>query len=71
LVFQFDTGAQVSGFLILPAHGHAAFTLPSRFPASAGGRGSILFTASSPDITVVGLSFSPTGTTFTSLSSFQ
>jgi len=71
LVFQFDTGAQVSGFLVLPAHGHAAFTLPSRFPASAGGRGSILFTASSPDITVVGLSFSPTGTTFTSLSSFQ
>ena len=70
LVFQFDTGAQVSGSLVLPAHGHAAFTLPSRFPASAGGRGSILFSASSPDITVVGLRFSPNGS-FTSLSSFQ
>jgi len=36
----------------------------------AGVRGSILFSASSPDITVVGLRFNPAGS-FTSLSSFQ
>jgi len=70
LLFQFDNGSQTSGSLTLGPHAHAAFTLPSRFPAAAAGRGSILFTAPSSDITVVGLRFSPNGS-FTSLSSFQ
>jgi len=70
LVFQFDNGAQFSGALILPAHGHTAFTLPTMFPSTAGGRGSITFTTSSASLTVVGLEFSTSGA-FTSLSSFQ
>jgi Putative Ig domain len=70
LVFQFDTGAQIIGSLTLGPHAHTAFVLPTMFSSTAGGRGSILFTAPSPDVTVVGLSFSPTGS-FTSLSSFQ
>ena len=70
LVFQFDTGAQITGSLTLGPHAHTAFVLPTMFSSTAGGRGSILFTAPTPDITVVGLSFSPSGS-FTSLSSFQ
>jgi hypothetical protein len=70
LVFQLDTGAQISGSLFLTAHAHTAFSLATMFPAVAGARGSILFSASSPDITVVGLRFNPAGS-FTSLSSFQ
>jgi len=70
LVFQLDTGAQISGSLSLAAHAHTAFSLATMFPVVAGVRGSILFSASSPDITVVGLRFNPAGS-FTSLSSFQ
>jgi hypothetical protein len=70
LVFQLDNGSQISGSLFLTAHAHTAFSLPVMFPAVAGARGSILFIASSPDITVVGLRFNPAGS-FTSLSSFQ
>jgi large repetitive protein len=70
LVFQLDTGAQISGSLFLTAHAHTAFSLATMFPVVAGVRGSILFSASSPDITVVGLRFNPAGS-FTSLSSFQ
>jgi putative Ig domain-containing protein len=70
LTFQLDNGAQISGSLFLPAHAHTAFDLATRFPVVAGERGSILFTASSPDIAVVGLSFSPGGS-FASLESFQ
>ena len=71
LVFQLENGSQINGSLFLAAHAHKAFDLATLFPAVAGVRGSILFTASTPDITVVGLSFNPGATTFTSLSSFQ
>jgi hypothetical protein len=70
LTFQLDNGAQTSGSLFLTAHAHTAFDLATRFPTVAGARGSILFTASSPDIVVVGLEFIPGGS-FTSLGSFQ
>jgi hypothetical protein len=70
LTFQFDDGSEISGSLFLPAHAHVAFALPTRFSVTAGARGSILFSASSPDITVVGLRFNPNGS-FTSLGSFQ
>jgi len=70
LTFQFDDGSEISGSLFLTAHAHTAFVLPTRFSSTAGARGSILFTASSPDVTVVGLRFNPNGS-FTSLGSFQ
>jgi hypothetical protein len=71
LVFQLENGSQINGSLLLTAHAHKAFDLATMFPAVAGVRGSIVFTASSPDITVVGLSFTPGATGFTSVSSFQ
>jgi hypothetical protein len=71
LVFQLENGSQINGSLFLTAHAHKAFDLATMFPSVAGVRGSILFTASSPDITVVGLSFTPGALAFTSLSSFQ
>lgn len=70
LVFQLDDGSEIGGSLFLPARAHTAFNLATRFPVLAGARGSILFAASSPDITVVGLSFNPNGS-FASLASFQ
>jgi hypothetical protein len=70
LVFQLDNGSQIGGSLFLPAHAHMAFVLPTKFTSVAGARGSILFTASSPDITVMGLRFNPNGS-FASLESFQ
>ena len=71
LVFQLENGSQINGSLFLTARAHKAFDLATMFPSVAGVRGSILFTASSPDITVVGLSFTPGATAFTSFSSFQ
>lgn len=70
LLFQFDNGAQTSGSLVLGPHAHTAFTLPSMFPAVTGGRGSVVLTAATPDITAVVLRFSPNGS-FTTLGSFQ
>ena len=70
LLFQFDNGAQTSGALVLGPHAHMAFTLPSMFPAVTGGRGSVVLTAATPDITAVVLRFSPNGS-FTTLGSFQ
>ena len=70
LLFQLDNGAQASGSLYLPPHAHKAFVLPTMFPAVAGARGTVEFTAASSDIAVLGLRFSPTNS-FTSLGSFQ
>jgi hypothetical protein len=70
MTFQTDTGATSNGFLSLPPNAHMAFGLTSMFPGLGGQRGSILFTASTPDIVVLGLRFSPTNS-FTSLDSFQ
>jgi hypothetical protein len=65
-----ESGAQTNVAITLPAHGHTAFVLPAAYPATAGARGSIRFSPSSPDIAVVGLRFSPNNS-FTSLASLQ
>jgi len=72
ILFTADNGAQTTGSLSLGPSAHTAFqvTQPSAFPSLAGVRGSIQFTAPTPDITVVGLRFSPTNS-FTSLGEFQ
>jgi hypothetical protein len=70
VLLQLENGSQTSGSIFLPAHAHVAFVAPTRFPFIAGARGSILFTAPTADLTVVGLQFTPTGS-FTSLGSFQ
>jgi hypothetical protein len=69
-LFQLENGSAVNGSLSLPAHAHTAFALTTMFPSLAGVRGSIEFTAQTPDIAVVGLRFSPTNS-FTSLGEFQ
>jgi hypothetical protein len=70
MTFQADTGAQTTGLVLLPPHGHATFVVPTAFPASAGTRGSVNVTASSPDIAVLGLRFTPS-LSFTSLGTFE
>jgi hypothetical protein len=70
LTFQTDTGAVSTGSLVLAPNAHTAFVLTSKFPALAGLRGSIVFSAATPDISIVGLRFSPTNS-FTSLIAFQ
>jgi hypothetical protein len=70
LTFQTDTGAVSSGSLVLAPNAHMAFVLTSQFPALAGLRGAIVFTAPTPNMSIVGLRFSPTNS-FTSLSAFQ
>jgi hypothetical protein len=70
MVFTSDAGAQSNAAVTLPPHGLTAFVLPTAYPATAGVRGSIRFSPSSPDIAVVGLRFSPNNS-FTSLASFQ
>jgi hypothetical protein len=70
LTFAQENGSQSTGALSLPPHGHTAFVLTSMFPALSGVRGSVEFTASTPDIAVVGLRFSPNNS-FTSLGEFQ
>jgi hypothetical protein len=68
--FETDGGAQSNTSIVLQPHGYEAFVLPAIDPAVAGFRGSIQFTAPSPDIAVMGLEFTSTGQ-FASLSAFQ
>jgi hypothetical protein len=70
LTFETDQGTQTTGQLALPAHGHTAFVLANSFPATAGARGSIHFTTTSPDLTVLGERFTPS-LSFTTLGTFQ
>ena len=60
LTFLTDSGTQSSATLVLPPRNHFAFVLPTAYPAIANSRGSVNFTASSPDIAVTGLRFAPT-----------
>jgi hypothetical protein len=69
-VFEFENGGSYTTPIALPAHAHTAFVMPTTYSATAGLRGVVHFTAFSPDITVVGLRFSPNNS-FTSLGSFQ
>lgn len=70
LTFQSDTGAVSTGSLVLAPNAHTAFVLTSKFPAVAGLRGSVVFTAPTADLSIIGLRFSPTNS-FTSLIAFQ
>jgi len=75
LHFTTDSGAASQGSISLPPHAHVAFALTAppasvSLPPLAGLRGSIELDASTPDIAVVGLRFSPTNS-FTSLGAFQ
>jgi hypothetical protein len=65
-----DTGSATSAGLTLPPHGHTAFVMPTQYPATNGTRGSIRFTASTPDITVSGFRYTPS-LSFTSLTPLQ
>ena len=69
-VFEFENGGSLLQLISLPVHGHTAFVLPATYPATGGLRGVIHFTTSSPDISAVGLRFSPNNS-FTGLGSFQ
>jgi hypothetical protein len=69
MLFETDGGTQSNISLVLQPHAHQAFVIPVLNPAVAGLRGSIHFTASSPDIAVTGLEFTSAGQ-FTSLGSF-
>jgi hypothetical protein len=69
-VFESENGASLTQLISLPPHAHTAFVLPTSYPSTAGLRGVIHFTAFSPDISVLGLRFSPNNS-FTSLGSFQ
>jgi len=70
LTFETDQGTQSTGQITIPAHGHTAFVLANSFPAVAGTRGSIHFTTTSPDLTVLGERFTPS-LSFTTLGTFQ
>jgi len=70
MTFTSDSGTQSQATVSLPALGHLAFVLPTTYSSTAGARGSIHFSASSPDLFVVGLSFGPNNS-ITSLPSFQ
>ncbi len=65
-----DGGAQSSSSLVLQPHTHQALVVPTANPAVVGLRGSIQFSAPTPDIAVMGLEFTPAGA-FTSLGAFQ
>jgi hypothetical protein len=51
----------VSDTIVLPAYGHTAFDLLSRYPSLNNVRGSLYITSSSGYLSCVGLRFSPTG----------
>ncbi len=70
MFFETDGGAQSDISLTLQPHTHQAFVIPAMNPAVAGLRGSMHFTASSPDLAVTGFEFTSTGQ-FTALGSFQ
>jgi virginiamycin B lyase len=59
LTFLTDAGVSSSANLVLPPKAHTAFDVPTAYPALANSRGSINFTASTADIAVTGLQFSP------------
>jgi hypothetical protein len=70
MVFDFEDGSQSTASITLLSHSHMAFVLPTTYPITMGARGSIHFTAPSPDVSVLGLRFNPNNS-FTSLGSFQ
>lgn len=70
LSFLTDQGAQSTGQVTVPAHGHLAFVLATQFPATANTRGTIQFTTTTPDLSVLGERFTPS-LSFTTLGTFE
>jgi len=70
LSFLTDAGVPSSFVVVLPPHGHKTYIMPTAFPALAGQRGSLNVTATTPDIALLGLRFTPS-LSFTSLGAFQ
>ena len=56
-------------YLHVPPHGHTAFVLSTLFPASVGTRGTIRFTTTTPDLSVLGERFTPS-LSFTTMGTF-
>ena len=69
LTFVTDQGAQISGQVAVPAHGHTAFVLATQYPATANTRGTIQFTTTTPDVSVLGERFTPS-LSFTTMGTF-
>ena len=69
-VFEFENGGSYPTSFALQPHAHTTFVLPVAFSATAGLRGVVHLTSFSPDISAVGLRFSPNNS-FTSLGSFE
>ena len=70
LTIATDTGSASSQTINLAPHAHTAFVLSTQYPGTAGTRGSIRFTAPTPDITVSGFRYTPS-LSFTSLNPLQ
>jgi large repetitive protein len=70
LTITTDTGSASSQALNLAPHSHTAFVMSTQYPGTAGTRGSIRFTASTPDIAVSGFRYTPS-LSFTSLDPLQ
>ncbi len=70
LFIQPDNQPHITETILLAPRAHAAFSLTSMYPYLAGTRGTIRFTAPTPDITLLGLRFS-SANSFTSLGAFQ
>jgi hypothetical protein len=70
MTFTPQTGASTTQAITLPAHGHSSFVLPTTYVSTANARGSVRFTADTPDLAVVGLRFGPKNS-FTSLGNLQ
>ena len=71
VVIRDDTGRQIAtGAIPLAGNGHTSFVLPTQYPATANGRGTIEFdTPMGGQISVLGIRTTPTGsiTTLTSI----
>lgn len=70
MTIETDTGSASSQSVTLSPHAHTAFVMPTQYPSTAGTRGAIRFTASTPDITVSGFRYTPS-LSFTSLTPLQ
>ncbi len=70
MLFETDAGVQSSIPLTLQPHSQQAFVVTALNSAVANARGSIKFTAPTPDLAVEGLEFTQSGQ-FTSLESYQ
>jgi hypothetical protein len=62
VVIQDEVGNQIgTDSLMIGPNGHTAFALPSRFPATANLRGTVVFSTAGADLSGLGLRFNPGG----------